>query len=120
MNKKNIVGLIGLLLLVGCIYYFNLTREGMSNTADTCASRTTAGCGKCLANHDSTGSICYWCKDWGCVNPDDYDNDIDTFNQKCSSDKSCNNPQPGPQPQPGPEPVPEQYPDHSPILSCRK
>ena len=66
-----------LLLLLLIVLGVSL-KEGL--TTNTCSSRSS--CNSCLESHDSTGSICYWCKNKGCVNPDDY-YDYNT----CSSDK---------------------------------
>jgi hypothetical protein len=59
-------------------------KEGLKNS---CSSRSN--CSKCLGSYDSTGSVCYWCKNKGCVNPDDYYdyNTCSSDKQKCSVSK---------------------------------
>uniref|UniRef100_A0A6C0AZZ8 Uncharacterized protein n=1 Tax=viral metagenome TaxID=1070528 RepID=A0A6C0AZZ8_9ZZZZ len=72
------------------IYYFAKTTSlptnleslvGSSSSSTSCSERST--CGDCLNGHDKTGSVCYWCKGKGCVNPDDYYNP-----SSCSDDKN--------------------------------
>lgn len=80
MNRKLFLFLILILAL------FTSFREGLKTT---CSDRSD--CGTCLnGSKDSTGSICYWCKNKGCVNPDDYYdyNTCSSDRQKCSVRKT--------------------------------
>lgn len=73
---RNLLKILIVIVIFFIVHPLLSYREG--NTT-TCGSR--GSCSSCLNGKDSTGSICYWCKD-RCVNPDDY-YDYDT----CSSDK---------------------------------
>ncbi len=75
--KKHKLVMFFLVVIMYLIY--NTTTEGMTNT---CEDRTS--CSNCLnGGYDSTGSVCYWCSNYGCTNPDNfYDG------KTCSSDKS--------------------------------
>lgn len=110
-TKKNAIMLFFLVVIAFLLYFvYNYTsREGLEGS--TCAARSD--CKTCLDSFDSTGSTCYWCKNKGCVNPDDY-YDCPT----CTKDKNCSipdggfdcgsppiPPDPSPRP-PGPPPPP--------------
>jgi len=84
--------LIAVIIAFIFIYYFAKTTAtilpinlenlvGSSTSSTSCGERST--CGDCLNGYDNTGSVCYWCKGKGCVNPDDYYN-----SSTCSDDKN--------------------------------
>jgi hypothetical protein len=61
-----------IIVVVFLIYYFPSLKEGLQQSS-SCSSRSN--CNKCISDgYDNTGSLCYWCKDKGCVNPDNYYN----------------------------------------------
>jgi len=81
ITNNTAILIIFLLMIAYFLYSKKILFEGLIS-GDTCEKRKS--CSACTADHDSTGSICYWCKDFGCSNPDNY-YDPST----CSSDKKC-------------------------------
>jgi hypothetical protein len=89
LNNKHCKYLCIIIFIFFIIYCLSKYTEGFqlknlrpnNSTSGTCSSRSA--CTECLnGSKDSTGSVCYWCKNKGCVNPDNY-YDPNT----CSSDK---------------------------------
>ena len=79
MNNHFCVGIFILtLLFFGIIFYNIITRKYIyyeNMVSASASSYTTCGqmndCNTCVSNTTPNG-ICYWCKNKGCVNPDDY------------------------------------------------
>ena len=79
MNKYFCVGIFILtLLFFGIIFYNIITRKYIyyeNMVSDSATNYTNCGqmkdCNTCVSNTTPNG-ICYWCKNKGCVNPDNY------------------------------------------------
>ena len=84
-----IVVLFVLIILYSLLGYKEGLLNNITTNRSTTSSSTTcnqrSNCNTCLdGTKDSTGSVCYWCKNKGCVNPDDYYDPT-----TCSSDQKC-------------------------------
>jgi len=74
MFKKSMkmCGFLLIIFIIGLFYHFSGIKEGLQQSS-SCSQRSS--CNQCInGGYDNTGSLCYWCKDKGCVNPDNYYN----------------------------------------------
>ena len=85
MKINKILGLFLLLVLLSIGYAvenFSLLKKASGSSS--CSERKN--CSSCLNGYDNTGSLCYWCKTSGCIDPD---KDPSRYNSSCTTDKKC-------------------------------